>query len=129
MVVLAQHPRSPMDVVKIRDGLWRWTAPHPAWKPDFDRPDGWARTVGSVYVETASGIVLIDPLVPGDDSDAARFWEALDRDVARVGGRMAILVGSGDHGRSADRVAERERSRGVPVSVLGDAAIRASVSC
>jgi glyoxylase-like metal-dependent hydrolase (beta-lactamase superfamily II) len=118
-----------MNVTKILDGLWVWTVPHPAWKPEFDRPDGWSRTVGSVYFESDSGVVLIDPLVPADPAEAARFWDALDRDVTRLGGRAVVLIGSVDHGRSADAVAERLRGRGVEVSVLGEGAIREGVSC
>ena len=118
-----------MNVAKILEGLWVWTVPHPAWKPEFDRPDGWARTVASVYFEAPTGVVLIDPLVPADPADAARFWGALDRDVARLGGRVALLIGCVEHGRSADLVAERLRGRGADVSVLGDEAIRGSVSC
>jgi glyoxylase-like metal-dependent hydrolase (beta-lactamase superfamily II) len=118
-----------MNVTKILEGFWIWTVPHPAWKPEFDRPDGWGRAVASVYFESPSGVVLIDPLVPADPADAARFWEALDRDVTRLGGRVVVLIGSVDHGRSADLVAGRERERGVAVSVLGDEAIRGDVSC
>lgn len=118
-----------MNVTKILEGLWVWTVPHPAWTPEFDRPDGWGRFVASVYFESPSGVVLIDPLVPADPDGAARFWNALDRDIARVPGRVAVLVGCVEHGRSADLVAERLSGRGVEVSVLGDPAIRAGVSC
>lgn len=54
-------------------------------------------------------VVLIDPLVPADGAaEAERFWEALDRDVARTGERpLAVLVSNEFHGRSADAVRER----------------------
>jgi hypothetical protein len=29
-----------MKASKVRDGLWRWTVPHPAWKPEFLRVIG-----------------------------------------------------------------------------------------
>ena len=60
-----------MDVLEIAPGLWRWTAYHEEWKEE----------VGCVFVATEDGVVLIDPLVPADDT--ARFWKALDRDVKR----------------------------------------------
>ena len=62
-----------MDVLEIAPGLWRWTAFHEEWNED----------VGCVYVETEDGVVLIDPLVPPDDT--AKFWKALDRDVKTAG--------------------------------------------
>jgi len=35
---------------EIAPGLWRWTAPHPAWRPGAERdsPDDWDESVGSV---------------------------------------------------------------------------------
>ena len=118
-----------MRVSKIRDGLWRWEVPHPDWKPEFDRPDGWGRTVASVYAEYDEAVVLIDPLLPGDTADRERFWRSLDGDVARLARPIWIFVGSVDHGRSADAVASRYRAAGRDVRVVGDAAIRDGVSC
>ena len=88
-----------MEVEQIASGLWRWTAFHEEWKED----------VGSVYCETADGVVLVDPLVPADD--AGRFWEALDRDVRRVGGEVHVLVTVFWHARSTAAVVERYRAR------------------
>lgn len=118
-----------MQVHEIARGLWRWTVPHPAWKPEFDRPDGWGRDVACAYAETAEGVVLFDPLAPAEPEEADAFWTALDRDVARVGGGVTILVGCGDHGRSVDAVARRYRERGVRVAVVGHEGIRGTVSC
>ena len=118
-----------MDVSKIRDGLWRFAVPHPDWKPEFDRADGWGQTVAAVYAEFAEAIVLIDPLVPTEAAERERFWRALDRDVLRLARPMLVLVGSVDHGRSADAVAERYLAAGHDVHVIGDAAIRNGVSC
>ena len=118
-----------MKVSKIRDGLWRWVVPHPGWKPEFDRPDGWGRMVGSVYAEYEAAVVLIDPQLPDAEADEARFWQALDRDVLRLARPVLVLVGSVDHGRSADAVAARYRADGRKVTVVGDALIRDAVSC
>jgi hypothetical protein len=120
-----------MLVQKLGEGLWRWALPHPSWKPEFDKPGGggWARTVASIYAELAGGVVLIDPLLPTSVADLQKFWDALDRDMARVAGPVLILIGSVDHGRSADEVATRYRHGGRDVKVVGDAGIRDGVSC
>jgi hypothetical protein len=120
-----------MLVQKLAEGLWRWEVPHPEWKPEFDKPGGggWGRTVGSVYAELPGSVVLIDPQLPSDAEALGRFWQALDRDMAKVGGAMFVLVGSVDHGRSVDEVAARYRDAKRKVTVVGDAGIRDNVSC
>jgi glyoxylase-like metal-dependent hydrolase (beta-lactamase superfamily II) len=88
-----------MDVLEIAPGLWRWTGYHEEWRED----------VGSVYVETEDGIVLVDPLVPPEDTD--RFWRALDRDVARLASPVHVLVTVFWHTRSAAAMVERYGAR------------------
>ena len=90
-----------MDVLELANGLWRWTTFHEEWRED----------VGSVYCETADGVVLIDPLVPDAEEEAARFWRALDRDVSRVGGDVHVLVTVFWHTRSAAAIVERFGAR------------------
>jgi glyoxylase-like metal-dependent hydrolase (beta-lactamase superfamily II) len=84
-----------MEVARIADGLWRWTAFHEEWKHD----------VGCVYVESEDAVCLVDPLVPPEARD--RFLAALDRDVARVGAPVHILVTVHWHTRSARELVER----------------------
>ena len=84
-----------MDVLEIAPGLWRWTGYHEEWREE----------VGCVYVETEDDVVLVDPLVPPEDT--ARFWKALDRDVKRAGGRVHVLVTVFWHARSASEMVER----------------------
>ena len=88
-----------MDVLEISHGLWRWTGWHEEWKEE----------VGSVYVETSAGVVVVDPLVPAEDTD--RFWGALDRDVERVGGDVHVLVTVFWHTRGTRELVERYRAR------------------
>ncbi len=88
-----------VEVLQIAPGLWRWTGWHEEWKED----------VGSVYVETADGVVLIDPIVPPEDAE--RFWEALDRDVKRVGGEVHVLVSVFWHTRDAKEMVARYKAR------------------
>ncbi len=94
-----------MDVTQIESGLWRWTAYHDEWRED----------VGSVFLESDEGVVLVDPLVPPDDTE--RFWRALDRDVRRAGRHVHVhvhvhvLVTVFWHVRSTKAIVERYAAR------------------
>lgn len=95
-----------MEVTRIADGLWRWTVPHPEWKPDEDALDTSYRDVGCVYLETPDAVVVIDPLVE-DGPEGERFWRALDRDVERVGAPVSVVLTCNWHARSAAAVRDR----------------------
>jgi hypothetical protein len=88
---------------RLADGLWRWTAPSPHWRPgDDDRPDGWPQDVGCVLYVREGTATLIDPLVaPGD---RAR-WAFLDD--ATAGSRVVVALTAPWHRRSAADVAAR----------------------
>lgn len=88
-----------MDVLELAPGLWWWTGRHEEWKQD----------VGCVYYEHGGDVCLIDPLLPPEDSD--RFWAALDRDVARAGGAVHVLLTVSWHARSAAEMAGRYGAR------------------
>jgi glyoxylase-like metal-dependent hydrolase (beta-lactamase superfamily II) len=90
-----------VNVGELAPGLWRWTAPHPEWRPT----DRWPQEVGCVYYEAPAAVVLIDPLVP--DGEEERFWRALDCDVARVARPVAVLLTAPWHERSAATVVAR----------------------
>jgi hypothetical protein len=84
--------------------LWRWTAPHPGWRPGA-RPGSasdWERDVGSVMYLTGEVAVFIDPLLPPDRDG---FWRWAD---SQVGGlRVSVLTTIRWHSR--DRAAFVER--------------------
>jgi glyoxylase-like metal-dependent hydrolase (beta-lactamase superfamily II) len=88
-----------MDVHRIVPGLWRWTAFHEEWHKD----------VGCVYLEADDTIVLVDPLVPADDSD--RFLDYLDADVARADRAVHILLTVYWHVRSAQELTRRYQAK------------------
>lgn len=90
-----------MRVQRLRPDLWRWTARHPEWTPEEE----WGEEVGCLYQETDDAVTLIDPLVPPEDS--ARFLEALDRDVARTGRPVHILITIFWHARSTAELVTR----------------------
>ena len=85
-------------------GLWRWTAPHPAWAPgaEPDSPEDWEQYVGSVLYEDRDAAVFIDPLVPGDED---QFWSWADDRVA--GRSVMVLTTLSPHRRSREQVAQR----------------------
>jgi hypothetical protein len=87
--------------------LWRWTAPHPDWRPSPPGSSGdWDRDVGCVLYETDGAAVFFDPLLP---PAPARFWRELDRRV-RGKERVVVLTTIGWHRRSRDAIAERYRA-------------------
>ena len=51
---------------------------------------------------------MVDPLVPQDEED--RFWEALDRDVERVGKPVHVLLTVHWHERSVAAVLDRYKA-------------------
>lgn len=93
-----------MDVRELRPGLWRWTAAHPEW----EHAEHWGPEVGSTYAELPDALVMVDPLVPQDEED--RFWEALDRDVERVGKPVHVLLTVHWHERSVAAVLDRYKA-------------------
>ena len=95
-------------------GLWRWTAPHPEWRP---RPR-FGRDVTSFALEQDDELVLVDPLAPAEGSpEADAVWAALDRLAAR---RRSIVVAITIpyHVRSTAAVRSRYAA-GHDVTVLG----------
>jgi hypothetical protein len=109
-----------LELSQIRTGLWRWTAPHPAWKPAEAGSSGegdWPREVGCVLYEASGVAVFIDPLLP--DSDEQLFWEWAD---ARCEGRsVAVLQTIHFHRRSCPEVTARYGAARVPPPGLVDA--------
>jgi glyoxylase-like metal-dependent hydrolase (beta-lactamase superfamily II) len=84
-----------MQVTEIATGLWRWVAFHEEWRRD----------VGSVYLETADAVCLVDPLVPTDSPD--ELFGPLDRDIERAGAPVHVLLTVFWHVRSAPEIVER----------------------
>jgi hypothetical protein len=91
-------------MMQIAPGLWRWTAPHPDWKPNAAPGSGgdWEQHVGSVLFEGPDAAVFFDPLLP---LDADAFWKWADE---RVAGRpVSVLTTIRWHRRSRSAFVER----------------------
>jgi hypothetical protein len=97
-----------VEAVRLADGLWRWTAPHPNWE-NWPGREHEAREVGCVYYEASDATVLVDPLVPAGEE--CQFLRHLDADVDRRGALVVILLTADWHRRSADELAERYDAR------------------
>jgi glyoxylase-like metal-dependent hydrolase (beta-lactamase superfamily II) len=101
-----------MVVRELAPGLWRWTALHPAWTPEWSRRQaeegqGWEQEVGCIYLETAGHVLLFDPLIPGEPEARATFLRNLDDDVRRKSKPVAILLTISEHERSCAELARR----------------------
>lgn len=86
---------------EILPGLHRWTAEVADWTPEQGGPDGWQKAVSSVAFEGSEALVLVDPLVDGDD------WGEIDALVERSGAPIAIVVTCPWHSRSAGAALRR----------------------
>ncbi|MBA2360255.1 MAG: MBL fold metallo-hydrolase [Actinobacteria bacterium] len=95
-----------MDVHEIAPRLWHWTSPHPDWEPEDARNGGWEEIVSSYACVATGSLVLFDPQIPADEEDAARLWEALDREVQHHG-PPSILITIYWHVRSALKIRDR----------------------
>ena len=101
--------------------LWRWTTPHPAWRPGHDRPGGWERDVSCVLFARGETVTIVDPLAGADD-DA--LWRFLD-ERAGAARRVVVALTAPWHRPSAADVAGRY---GAEVRVHARGAARAGLS-
>ncbi len=99
-----------MRVREVAPGLWWWSVPG---------PDGGGER-GGVYYEAPGAVVLIDPPAPpAAGPDAERFWRALDRDVARLGRPVAVLLTAPRHDDAAAPVRARYGAAAAPIAPGG----------
>ncbi len=104
-------------IALLAPGIWRWSAPHPGWRPRSP----WVRECACYALDTGPELALIDPLAP---PDPAPLWSALDALIEQLESeRLVVLTTIHYHVRSASAVARRYRGR-LPVSVLGHPSVR-----
>lgn len=76
---------------ELAPNLWRWTRRHPEW-----HPEGFGSEVSSYALIDDAGLVLVDPLVLGeDDPDLAEL-------EAKATGNVRIVITMGYHVRSSE---------------------------
>ena len=101
---------------ELAAGMYRWTAPHPQWRPT-------AEDVVSYALVCDRALLLIDPLLPAHSSPrlASLLFE-LDK-LAHEARRVEILLTIPYHTRSAEPLFERYRPR-MPVRIWGHTAVK-----
>jgi hypothetical protein len=100
-----------MQPAQLAEGLWRWSVPHPKWRPDAPAGSSgdWPREVGCTMVESDRAAVFIDALAP----PAETFWEWAD---TRCAGRSVHALST---------LSFHRRDRDVLVARYGAATSRA----
>jgi glyoxylase-like metal-dependent hydrolase (beta-lactamase superfamily II) len=81
---------------ELAPGLWHWTRQHPAW-----HPQGFGDEVSSYALLDDAGLVLVDPLVDGEDDPVLAELEQ------RPTGSVRIVVTMGYHVRSSELLWKR----------------------
>jgi hypothetical protein len=97
-------------VVEIRDvapGVWLWRTDHPGWSAG----QGWEGPVTSTCVHAGGEVVVIDPLAPEPEAEAA--WARFDAEPPTV---VAVL--KPDHVRDVDLFVRRYGARAYGPALL-----------
>lgn len=58
----------------------------------------------SAYLEHGDVMLLVDPVLPAAGADLDRFTRAIDRDLARLGGPVWVMLTRADQRRDAEAV-------------------------
>lgn len=95
---------------QLAKGLWRWTERHPEW-----HPGEFGREVACFAVQAGEDTLLIDPLLPEDDSAVLALVDEILTD------RLTVLVTIPYHVRSAEAIWRRYRKR-AETTIRGHAA-------
>jgi len=101
---------------ELAPGIHGWTAPHPEWRPRTEE-------VQSYALVDDEALLLVDPMLPGDDDGRRRPLIAeLDGLVASAR-RLELFVTIPYHTRSAETLYERY-SRTLPTTIWGDPGVK-----
>jgi hypothetical protein len=108
------------DVEEICPGIYRWTAPHPEYRPRAEEVVAYALVADDV-------LALVDPLLPAnDDKRRAPVLAGLDR-LAGAARRLEILITIPYHTRSAESLLARY-ARTLPTRIWGHANVARRLS-
>jgi hypothetical protein len=94
----------------LADGLWRWERRHPEW-----HPGEWGARVACYAVETPETLLLVDPLVDGEDDPLLPVLDELVAGDGSGAGRrpawaVRIVITIPYHARSAEVLWRRYRN-------------------
>lgn len=95
---------------QLTKGLWRWTERHPEW-----HPGEFGREVACFAVQAGEDTLLIDPLLPEDDTAVLALVDEMLTD------RLTVLVTIPYHVRSAEAIWRRYRKQ-AETTIRGHAA-------
>lgn len=102
--------RDGLGVACLAPGLWTWTL-----------EDG-AVSCGYAEPEAGSGapLLLVDPVFPREGTpEAARFWKALDADLARLGAPVVVACTLAERAAAADELRARHPRLAVTTCRVG----------
>lgn len=85
---------------ELAPGLWQWTRTHPEW-----HPKGFGDVVSSYALLDDAGLVIVDPLLEGEDDPELATLES------KATGTVRILITMPYHVRSAEPIWKRLRAR------------------
>jgi hypothetical protein len=101
---------------ELAPGIFRWTAPHPEWRPRSEEVESYALVAGEA-------LLLVDPLLPADaDERRSPLLAGLELMVAAAA-RIELLVTVPYHTRSAEALYERYAPQR-PTRIWGHALVR-----
>ncbi len=101
---------------ELAAGIYRWTAPHPEWRPKTEEVESYALVAGEA-------LLLVDPLVPAEDDERrAALLAQLDL-LAAAAARVELLITVPYHTRSAEALYERFAAAR-PTRLWGHALVR-----
>jgi hypothetical protein len=101
---------------ELAPGIYRWTAPHPEWRPKSEEVESYALVAGEA-------LLLVDPLLPADaDERHSPLLAALELLVAAAA-RVELLVTVPYHTRSAETLYQRYAPER-PTRIWGHALVR-----
>ncbi len=85
---------------ELATGIYRWTAPHPEWRPAVEEVQSYALVVGAA-------LLLVDPLLPAEEDERRSPLLAELELLAAAATRVELLVTIPYHTRSAEVLYQR----------------------
>ena len=105
---------------EIAPGIFRWTAPHPTWRPTVEE-------VVSFAIVDRGVLAIVDPQLPAaSDGRRVAVLRKLDELVAGVA-RLELLITLPYHTRSSETLYERYWSR-LPTRIHGHSGVKARLT-